>query len=89
LAFAGSDDGLVAGGHAWRPGSYDFTSGMTTGTSIGLDAKAFNHALFTNYVAAMSDTKQFGASIVTRDNQSGFVTGNDSITAPNTMHHHG
>jgi hypothetical protein len=95
LAFASRDHGLVAGGNAWptangwpsnTPWSDEFTSGASGGGGFGPDPIAFNHALFTNYVAAMPDSKPLAASIITPENQSGSVIG---ITAPNVIHHHG
>jgi hypothetical protein len=96
LVLAGSYHGLVAGGNAWPAAngwpsntlcSFEFTSGTTIGASP--DASVFNHPLFTNYVAAMPDSKPLGASIVTLNNQGGSVTAHDNITAPFTNHHHG
>ena len=75
---------LVAGSNdAWTVGtgqdtfsfnSPGFGSNTINGFAPGQDVIQFNHALFANYAAVMSDAKQFGSSAVITDPQGDSVT---------------
>ena len=73
---AGSDDAWTVGTgqDTFSFNSPGFGSNTINGFAPGQDVLQFNHALFANYAAVLSDAKQFGSSAVITDPQGDSVT---------------